>query len=874
MKVAAAVLMLGMVMQLRAAEPDGKTLLDTGWAIQSSVQVQEKGDFISTTRFTPQNWYAATIPSTVLAALVQNKVYPDPYFGMNLRAIPGTTYAIGANFANLPMPSDSPFRNPWWFRKQFPSSPRNGKQVWLHFDGINYRANLWLNGRLIADRSAIAGAYRTYRFNITSALAGSGDNVLALEVFAPEVNDLAIEWVDWNPAPPDKNLGIWRDVYLTTAGPVELRDPQVVSKLDLPSLAQARLTVSAEAHNASNRPQRAVVRGRIENARFSRRVDLLAGETKTVTFSPEEFPQLILNQPKLWWPVQTGPQNLYSLNLQVDADTGISDQEVVRFGIREITSELTDKNYRVFLVNGKRVLIRGGAWAPDMLLRGSPERERAEIRYVKDMNLNTIRFEGKTESERFLDLCDREGILVIAGWSCCSAWERWKDWPQENHQISADSLRDQVRRIRNHPSILTWWYGSDGPPPAAVEQRYLDVLKANGWPNPAQSSATARPTAVSGPAGLKMTGPYEWVPPNYWLEDTRYGGAYGFNTETSPGPAVPPIESLKRMIPAEHLWPIDEYWNYHSGGGRFKTIGVFTEAMNNRLGKAESAEDFARKSQLLTYESQRAMFEAYGRNKYTSTGVIQWMINNAWPSLIWHLYDYYLRPGGGYFGTKIACEPLHIQYSYDDRSVHVVNSTHAPAIKLTAKAAVYNLDLAEKFVRATGLDAAPDSSAHILDIPEIPGLSPTYFVKLILSDQTGKAISSNFYWLSTQPDVLDEGKTTGTVYTPVKAFADMTALASLPPAQVRARVVFAGTGNAGKARVSLINQGKSLAFFLRLQVLAGADGEEILPVLWQDNYLSLLPGERRELTAEFSSAGSPPVLRLSGYNLSPLIVSK
>ena len=153
-----------------------------------------------------------------------------------------------------------------------------------------------------------------------------------------------------------------------------------------------------------------------------------------------------------------------------------------------------------------------------------------------------------------------------------------------------------------------------------------------------------------------MSGPYEYVAPSYWLEDTTRdpsaqkcnaggcGGAYGFNTETSMGPAVPPIESIRAMVGKDHLWPMDDTWDYHAGGGAFKDIHVFTDAVNTRFGPATSAEDYAVKAQLQTYEGVRAMYEAYSRNKYTSTGVIQWMLNNPWPSLVWHLYDYYMQP--------------------------------------------------------------------------------------------------------------------------------------------------------------------------------------------------------------------------------------
>src|SRR5208283_2363325 len=251
-----------------------------------------------------------------------------------------------------------------------------------------------------------------------------------------------------------------------------------------------------------------------------------------------------------------------------------------------------------------------------------------------------------------------------------------------------------------------------------------------------------------------------YVAPSYWLLDTKNGGAHGFNTETSPGPAPPPLESLRRMLPEEHLWPIDSAWDFHAGGGAFKDIHVFSEALGKRYGKSANVEDFTRKAQVMSYEGERAMFEAYGRNKFGSTGVIQWMLNNAWPSMIWYLYDWYLRPGGSYFGAKKANEPLHIQYSYDDASVVVVNSFYQAYPGMRARAWVYNIDMTEKFAKDAALDLAEDSSTRALTIPAIDGLSTTYFVRLALEDASGKTVSTNFYWLSTKPDDLDWDRST------------------------------------------------------------------------------------------------------------------
>jgi exo-1,4-beta-D-glucosaminidase len=856
----------------REAGSTPRLLLKQGWALQSSARVAEKGDVVSTSAFKPADWYATSIPSTVLAALVENEVYADPYFGTNLRSIPGVSYPIGQNFSNLPMPDDSPFRVAWWFRTEFqlPADYR-GKNIWLNFDGINFRANIWLNGQQVASSDKVAGPYRVYEFNVTDAALPGKTNTLAVEVFPPQANDLGVTWVDWNPGPPDKDMGLWRDVYVTTSGPVALRYPQVITHLDLPSLQTASLTVAAELRNAGKQAVEGTLEGRIDRIRFSQKVKLAAGETKVVTFTPEEFPQLKISQPRLWWPAHLGPQNLYDLQMEFESAGKVSDRQATRFGIREITSEFNDQGYRVFKINGQNILIRGAGWAPDMMLRSTPQRQEDEIRYVQDMNLNTIRLEGKMEDESFLELCDRYGILVLAGWCCCDHWERWKNWKAEDYTIAAESLKDQVRRLRNHACLLDWLYGSDNPPPPKVEEMYIKVLKENRWPNPYQSSATAKTTTVTGPTGLKMTGPYEYVAPSYWLTDTKHGGAFGFNTETSPGPAVPPLESIRKMLPKDHLWPIDAYWDYHAGGGEFRNLKVFTEALNARYGTATSVEDYVEKAQMMTYEGERAMFEAFGRNKYTSTGVIQWMLNNAWPSMIWHLYDYYLRPAGGYFGTKIACEPLHVQYSYDNKSIAVVNSLYEPFKAMKVRAKVYNLDLAEKFSKDASLDLAPDSVTRYFVLPEVEGLSTTYFLRLTLEDANGKLVSSNFYWLSTKPDVLDWEKTRW-YYTPTKSFADFTGLKSLPQVTLKLSTRTEPAADEDTTRVVVENPTSHLAFFVHLKVTKGQGGEEVVPVLWEDNYFPLMPGEKREIKATYrieDLQGASPVVEVDGWNVTP-----
>jgi exo-1,4-beta-D-glucosaminidase len=861
---------------LVTASVSAQTVLRAGWKVQSSAQVAASGSQVSEPGFSTRGWYPTSTPKTVFAVLVENGVYKNPYFGMNLRSFPGVAYKIGGQFANEEMPADSPYAVPWWYRNEFdvPAADK-GKQIWMQFRGINYRAEIWINGKKVAGSDEVVGAFRRYDFNVTEFLRPGAKNAVAVSVSAPKAGELGIAWVDWNPAPPDKDMGLWQEVVLSTSGPVAVRHPFVETRLDLPKAEIAHLTVRAFLSNTTSEPVRGTLRGKIAGGGlaidFAKDVELAANESKEIMISPDTVPSLNLLRPKLWWPYQMGEPFLHELTLEfVTSQNVISDTQSIQFGIVQTDSELTPEGNRLLKVNGKPVLVRGGGWAPDMMLRVDESRREAEFRYVKEMGLNTIRLEGKLEDESFIERADRDGILVMAGWCCCDAWEKWGKWSEENKQVSVNSLRDQLLRLRKHPSLLIWLNGSDNPPPADREQAYLDIEKETHWPKPVISSATAKKAEIPGDTGVKMSGPYDYVPPDYWLLDTKAGGAYGFNTETSPGPAVPPLEELKTFIPEDKLWPISDVWNFHAGGGEFKNIDLFTRALEMRYGKAKDAADYAWKSQAMTYEGQRAMFEAYGRNKYKSTGIIQWMLNNAWPSLIWHLYSYDLRPAGGYFSTKIALEPLHVQFSYDDRTVAVVNGTQTPqnALKIVVK--LYDISGAEKLSREANVDVAADGVAISVAIPEPADISSTYFLNLQLFSATGKLLSRNFYWLSTKSDELDYAKTEW-YYTPQTSFADLSALQDLPKATVRATLDPAKASVQDFAfRVAVENVGKGIAFLTRLRLVTGKEQTEILPVFWEDNYISLLPGEKREVNVRIrrSDIGdAQPTLLVDGFNV-------
>jgi exo-1,4-beta-D-glucosaminidase len=863
---------LSLVVLLLAVSPafSSDMPLREGWDLQSACKLTAAGETISTAAFHPEGWIAASVPSTVLAAQVAAGEFKSPYYGMNLRKIPGGDYPIGKDFANLPMPDNSPYRCGWWYRKAFRvAAADKGKSFWLRFGGINYRADVWVNGKLVADKSQVAGAYRTYDFDVTANVAPGAENVVAVEVFAPTATDLGVNWVDWSPGPPDKDMGLWGPVSLESTGPVSVRSPMAATHFTDASLKEADVTVYGEVRNSTDHAVHGIVSGTVANIRIAQPVDLAPHEDKTVSFTPEKFPQLRVRNPRIWWPWQMGKPNLETLTLRFTLNGKVSDERSVQFGIREVTSELTDQGHRLFRVNGKRILVRGGGWSQDMMLRQDPVRLREQFRLVQDLRLNTIRLEGKMETENFFNLADQKGILVMLGWCCCDQWEHWKDWTPENYAVAKESVRSQMLRLRSHPSMLVWLNGSDNPPPADVESAYLKIEAEEHWPNPTLSSAQQRPTTVSGESGVKMTGPYDYVAPSYWLAETsKHGGAWGFNTETSPGPAIPTVSSIRKFIPADQMWPRNATWSFHYGGGDFKELTVFDNAMRATYGPANTLNEYVRVAQTMSYNGERAMFEAYGRNKYTSTGIIQWMLNNAWPSMIWHLYDYYLDTGGGYFGAKKALEPIHVQYSYDDHSIYIVNSTYEETPELYVTAKVFDIHLKQLISKTASLSVGADASTRALSLPDsVFADDGVYFVQLQLKNKQGEMVSRNFYWVPAKLTTWDWAKTQYT-YTPALVEENMQALRSLTQAKLEAKAVRTAAG----VELNLHNPSKGLAFQVAVAAQDGS-GEDITPAIWSDNYVELMPGEsiilRGELPEHLSGRTS---IVVSGWNIPQIVL--
>jgi exo-1,4-beta-D-glucosaminidase len=843
----------------RASEVFSQQLSD-GWSIASSEDFEFPGDIISQTGFDVSKWYKTTVPSTVMAALVANKEYPDIFMGDNIDKV-----------------DTARFRTSWWYRNEFNIDDAS-KNTEIVFEGINYRANVWINGIRIASADTLFGGFRIFKIDISKNV-NQGKNALAVEVFNQKQDEPSIGFVDWAPMSPDREMGLWRPVKIITSGKASLDNAFVLSKIDKKEFREADLQVSVEAINNTSGQLKAVVKGTIENISFEKKVTLRPKEKQLVVFSSKEYPQLKIIKPRIWWTHELGKPELYILDLDIVSGGEVSYSMTTRFGIREVEDYINGLGHRGYMLNGVKLLIKGGGWVDGLFLNDSEEKVKAQMEYAIHANMNTIRLEGFWgNSERFYELADELGLLLMAGWSCQWEWNGYLSKPEddfmsiktpEDIKLLVNYTRDHVYWLRNHPSIFVWVMGSDKLPRPELEVKYDSLFRLIDPSRPVLKSCKEQTSTISGKTGIKMRGPYEYVSPNYWYIDTLNGGAFGFNSETGPGPQVPSIEVLKSMIPEEKLWPVNDIWNFHCGRNEFQTIERYLNAFNKRYGKQSNPVDFTFKSQASNLEAMRAMFEAFAINRSKTTGIIQWMFNSAWPKLIWQLWDYNLMPNGAFYGARIGARQVNIAYNYGDNSVWITNLKTTALSDLTAEFKIYNFDgtlVEEKKVNA---QAKPDGSEKIFSLPESKPYSNVYFLDLKLYDKQDSLIAGNFYWLSRKEDIPDF-KNTEWFYTPLSGYADFTDLDKLPVVKIDVEDSIIDKNNEYEITVKLHNPNNRIVFLIELNVIGDKSGKSIVPILWDDNYVSLTPDETKVVTGRFSYSAlneEKPVLRYKGWNI-------
>ncbi|WP_263374084.1 glycoside hydrolase family 2 protein [Granulicella aggregans] len=822
----------------------------TGWQMQDTSKVAGKPAEVSSPAFKPENWYKATVPGTVLTTLVDNKVYPEPLYGENMRSIP-----------------ESLNKADYWYRTTFmvPASHK-GRHTWLHFAGINYEAQIWVNGH---QAGSMRGAFIRGDFDISDFVKPGTTAALAV-LISPQphpgkpvehtvangvgVNggDTAIDgptflstigW-DWLPAVRDRDTGIWLPVTLSASGPVLIKQPFVTSEIAADH-GTADLTVAATVNNITAAPITGTLTGTIkgpgaEPIKFSKQVSIDANSATSVTLDTASIPALHIRDPHLWWPNGYGKQNLYKLTLSFELakSEALSDAITTNFGIRKIDYSVSDSENLTLSVNGVRIMVRGGNWGLDEGMKRIPrERLDAQFHMHALANLNLIRnWVGQSTSPDFYDMADKYGILL------------WDEFFQPNPSDGPNpddiptylaNVTDKVLRYRNHPAIAVWCARNEGYPPKALDDQ-LKIMMAKLDPTRLYQSNSADGRGVS------SHGPYHWRSPHLF-----YNLNESFKTETG-SVSIPTIESIQGMMPEKDWETQNDDWAQHDLAHGAQRGDAYPYELARRYGPIRNLADFVRKGQLANYEAFRAMYE--GRNAQmfkATTGVITWMSHPAQPSFVWQLYHYDLDPNSSLFAAKKASETIHVQLNEANHGVEVVNNTPEPLSGLKVHTTQYLLD-----GKIVGEDTKPianlpaSSTIKVYQFVEATR-EALYFVKLDLTDSAGKLLSTNFYW----QNVAQE---------------DFTGLEKLPTVTLDAKATSTTEGSNTFIKVTIHNPSKSIALMTHLQLHQKQSGKRVLPAFYSDNYVTLTPNEARTITIEAATkdlADDSPLIAIDGFNI-------
>jgi len=775
---------------------------------------------------------------------------------------------------------------------------------------------VWVNGTEVATSATVTGAYTRFTFNLTNLVAGT--NSLAIEVNPNDPTSMfTLDNVDWTQIPPDNNTGIQFPVQLQVDGALAVGNSHV-SQSDAADLSSAALTVKTDVTNYTTASQNATVTATITPPgtgapiSVSQSVTVPASTTQAVQFAPTAFPTLTITSPQVWWPYQLGAQPLYTLTVGVAQGTTSYNTTTETFGIRTVTSSLVGSNAiepsgaRAFKINGVPIVIRGGGWSPNLFLHYSAADTAKQIALMKNMGVNAIRLEGHIMPNDWFQQMDQAGILVNGGFQCCDAWQVGGSLTQAQLNVLQNSAQTIGTNLRNHPSVFSFQWSDNQPSSQQEQVSITGFTAADFYPQtPLIASAEYKSTPALGVSGEKE-GPYDWVPPDYWYDTTHLGSdttvtnagaAWGYDSEESAGDTIPTMDSLNRFMSASdlsNLWQNPKFNQFHANyeprcktGYSFGTLCHFDTALSNRYGQWTSLSQYVEDAQAQEYEDTRAQFEAFiahaNNSPLPSTGTVYWQMNKGWPSLLWNLYNSDGDQAGSYFGAQEANRPLHALYAFDTGAVTLDNLGNTTQTGLSVEAKVY--DLAGAVLDDQTVSNITLTSQQVLTnvlTPKVPTTPvETYFVELQLK-QNGTLVDRNVYWLSTQPDVVNWGKSLGQPVGTVNQYANLTGLQALPHSAVTATsstVNQAGPDGADRATtVTITNTSSStVAFLLRADIRRGTAGgqelsgdNELQSSLWQDNDITLFPGESQSLTVTWHSAdlqGATAVVSVSGWNV-------
>lgn len=881
-RIFAIVLTLALATTLGATASNSTNILTTagdqalipGWYMRSSHNVTDDWGSLSNVGVDISSWYRVEARGSVFAGLLNNSVYNDSFLFFSDNLETAVDY--------------SEFQVPWFYREEFSLQPQQGQHYFLQTHGITSRADIYLNGKLIASNETQVGAYGGKRYEISTALSAGSNAILIVAYPTNYLRDFAMGYVDWNPYPPDNGTGVWRYVELAQSDQVSLSAPRVKTDFEYTWKNTVLVTVRTDVSNNGVQPANATVTAVINNPdgseafAISQIVSLSPGQTKTVSISSD------LAQPQIWWPAAWGSQPLYTVTVNAAISGKLSDIATpLKFGIRHVSSYVNSHNDTAFIVNGYPFLVLGAGYTSDVFYRFDIARTKSQFQRVLDMGLNTIRLEGKQEQPEMYELADEMGLMIMAGWECCDKWEGWTYndeadgvlWDDANYATANASMLHEAAMMQTHPSMLAFLVGSDFWPDDKAVKIYVDALNKLDWPNPIIASAAKRSfPALLGPSGMKMDGPYDWVPPNYWYGDDL-GAAFGFGSELGAGVGTPEMASLKKFLSdqdLEDLWTAPDKGLYHMSTNQssFYDRSIYNGGLYNRYGEPTSLEDYLLKAQISDYEATRAQFEAYSAykgNERPSTGLIYWMLQGAWPNLHWQLFDYYEQPMGSYYGVKVATRPEHVIYDYEYGSVWVTSNSLKTNGTRTVSIDLISLNGTNITTDSSTLDAIPNASSEIAEVDGLDSLEDVALLKLELTDENNVTLSRNVYWLPVQNDVMNWTNSSW-YHTPVVEFANLTSLFTMEVANVSVTTSSAGSTNSSTSGssdevVTLENTSDNPAVFIRLALVQG--DAEVESAYWGDNYVTLWPHEKLDVAVSWAggSGGGNVTVIWSGINV-------
>jgi len=890
----------------------------TDFELQSSALIIENGEQISSVNYKSNvYWFPVKVPCTVLTGLVANKIYPDPYSGLNNMLIPDASDEFNKKYnleqySHLPN-NPNPWKKPYWYRTVFrvPGSDR-GRNFQLIFKGINYRAAVWVNGRQIADSTQMAGMFAQYSLDITRYVNAGVENALAVKIYPldypglPATEQLealgdfyanggptgdigknvtmlcSVGW-DWVPPVRDRNMGIWLPVYLRTTGGITFANPKLVTDLpNLPDTSLAKLSLRLSLVNHMKVAENGTFSVTItpENfkgkaIKFQKAVTIPSGGSAPLEINGENTKELNFIKPSLWWPNGYGKPNLYKLRLQYSDGTGIVNDTSFLFGIRTVSSKSVDVYgtwRRDFYVNGRRIHITGGAWVPDFMMNRDSTRYDYELHLCRNANINLIRIwgGGVTPCDEFFDAADRYGLLVWSDfWITGDTQGEFKgspDWPLEG-DIFKKNVLSTIFRIRNHPSLLVWTGGNEGHARKELyEFMRNSVIEYDGTRPfiPSSSGFAKLPQGWLGawpdnnPAGVYSGGPYTWQDPGSYYNRAIAGREWVFKDETGL-PSMTPYNILPQIIP-NLVWdktkpfPLNNSWGYHDAATGNGRWDLYYNEMVKRYGEPVSMEDFCNKMQLMNAIGYQGIFEAAGYKLNSIGGVMLWKINAAFPSVVWQVYDWFLEPNAGYYFMQNACQPVHVQLNLSNNKITIINRTYKPVYKLSTRIELFDTDSKLLFSEEAFFDLG---ATDVKETADMTGLlektEGVSFVVLKLRNDEGKVFSRNIYWLSHDGNYKQ--------------------LNGMPETSLTISVLKEDKLKSEKKwTINIANNTGKLAFFVRPQLMTG--GREILPSFWSENYFSLSPGENTTVTVSVPLAAignTQPSLLVSGWNIKPQI---